>query len=210
LQEKAGAAFMAKKFDYADFLKEDFGQLFEILNLTDLQKHFLKSRWLDQVLWLEKKAAFCRDRYYSLRITAIVLGVIVPILVGLEMGSDRSNKIKQYLTIGLSGTVAVAAAVEEFFHYGERWYNYRRTVECLKTQCWQFSQLSGNYQKYKTHAEAFSIFADQVEQLIQQDVEVYVTQIVANTEDTQQQQTAHPPQGQHPSLQPLELPEEQG
>lgn len=201
---------MAKKNDYADFLKEDFGQLFEMLNLTDLQKHFLRSRWLDQVLWMEKKAAFCRDRYYGLRITAIVLGVIVPILVGLDLGSDRSNKIKQYLTIGLSGTVAVAASVEEFFHYGERWYNYRRTVECLKTQGWQFSQLSGHYQKCKTHGEAFPIFADQIEQLIQQDVEVYVTQIVANPDETQQQQNAHQPQSQHPSVHPLETPEEEG
>ncbi|HEY9880552.1 MAG TPA: DUF4231 domain-containing protein [Leptolyngbyaceae cyanobacterium] len=127
---------------------------------------------------MEKKAGECRDWHYRLRLTAIILGVIVPILIGLDMGNERANRAKQYLAIALSGLVAISAAVEEFFHYGERWNNYRRTVESLKTQGWQFSQLSGPYISYSSHSEAFPIFADQVEQLIQKDVENYVTQIV--------------------------------
>jgi Protein of unknown function (DUF4231) len=168
---------MAKKNDYTDFLKEDFGKLFDTMELSDLQRHFLRSRWLDQVLWMEKKAGHCRDRHYQLRLTAIVFGVIVPILVGLDIGSESANKVKQYVAITLSGMVAISAAVEEFFHYGERWNNYRRTVESLKTQGWKFSQLSPPYSNFVSHAEAFPTFADQVEQLIQKDVETYVTEI---------------------------------
>lgn len=175
---------MAKKSSYADFLKKDFDELFDSMQLSSLQRHFLRSRWLEQVLWMEKKAAECRDWHYRLRLTAIVLGVIVPILVGLDIGNENTNKVRQYVAIALSSLVAVSAAVEEFFHYGERWNNYRRTVESLKTQGWQFSQLSGPYVSYKSHAEAFSIFADQVEQLIQKDVENYVTQIT-NQDDAE-------------------------
>lgn len=168
---------MAKKNDYTDFLKEDFAKLFDAMDLSDLQRHFLRSRWLDQVLWMEKKAGHCRDRHYQLRLTAIVFGVIVPILVGLDIGNESANKVKQYVAITLSGLVAISAAVEEFFHYGERWNNYRRTVESLKTQGWKFSQLSPPYHDFASHAEAFPIFADQIEQLIQKDVETYVTEI---------------------------------
>lgn len=169
---------MAKKPDYTDFLKEDFGKLFASMDLTDLQRHFLRSRWLDQVLWMEKKASRCQSRHYQLRLMAIVLGVIVPILVGLDIQNENANRAKQYLAITLSGLVAISAAVEEFFHYGERWNNYRRTVESLKTQGWKFSQLSPPYDTFASHAEAFPIFADQIEQLIQKDVETYVTEIV--------------------------------
>jgi hypothetical protein len=121
-------------------------------------------------------------------LTAIILGVIVPILVGLEPGQDlTSRRIFKGVTITLSSIVAISTAVEEFFHYGDRWYHYRRTVESLKAQGWQFSQLCGPYRRYNQHSEAFSIFADQVEEIIARDVEVYVTQIAKQEENQKQQ-----------------------
>jgi len=176
---------MARKDPYVEFLKEDFNDLFGQLELTPIQRKFLASRWLDQVLWMEKKANHCRDRHYRLRLSAIILGVLVPILIGINPANDELRKAKEYLTIGLSAIVAISAAVEEFFHYGERWYHYRRTVESLKTYGWQFSQLSGRYSKYPTHTAAFQDFTNQVEEVIQRDVEIYVTQ-VAKTEDDNQ------------------------
>ena len=177
---------MARKDPYVEFLKEDFNDLFGQMELTAIQRKFLASRWLDQVLWMEKKANHCRDRHYRLRLSAIILGVIVPILIGINPGNERAEKALQYATISLSAIVAVSAAVEEFFHYGERWYHYRRTVESLKTYGWQFSQLSGRYAKYPTHTMAFQDFADQVEEVIQRDVEIYVTQVAKSEEDSNQ------------------------
>lgn len=176
---------MAKKDPYVEFLKEDFTDLFGQLDLTPVQRKFLSSRWLDQVLWMEKKANTCRDRHYRLRLSAIVLGVIVPILIGINV-NDENRRLRtaiDVLTISMSATVAVCAAVEEFFHYGERWYHYRRTVESLKTYGWQFSQLSGRYSKYPNHAAAFPDFSNQVEEVIQRDVEVYVTQVAKSEDD---------------------------
>jgi Protein of unknown function (DUF4231) len=174
---------------YPEFLKKDFNQLFDTMGLDARQTQFMRSRWLDQVLWMEKRAAHCRDRHYQLRLTAIVLGVLVPVLVGIDPGWNlMSRRVFKGLTIALSSVVAVSTAVEEFFHYGDRWYHYRRTVESLKAQGWQFSQLCGSYRSYKSHNEAFTIFADQIEEIIARDVEVYVTQI-AKSEDQQNQQT---------------------
>ncbi|MHC5732754.1 MAG: DUF4231 domain-containing protein, partial [Nostoc sp.] len=89
-------------------------------------------------------------------------------------------------TFGLSQIVAISAAIEEFFHYGERWRHYRRTVESLKSQGWQFSQLTGPYRKYTTHEEAFNVFAGQVEDIIQRDVEIYATQVVQEKKEEPQ------------------------
>jgi hypothetical protein len=180
---------MARKDPYVEFLKEDFNDLFGQMELTPIQRKFLASRWLDQVLWMEKKANQCRDRHYRLRLSAIILGVLVPILIGINTNNNKIDKALEYATIGLSAIVAVSAAVEEFFHYGERWYHYRRTVESLKTYGWQFSQLSGRYAKYPTHTLAFQDFANQVEEVIQRDVDVYVNQ-VAKSDDESNQQSA--------------------
>ncbi|MEH2251550.1 DUF4231 domain-containing protein [Nostoc sp.] len=184
---------MARKDSYQEFLKEDFNKLFEGMNLGDVQRHFLRSRWLDQVLWMEGKANFSRDRHYLLRITTIVGGVILPALVSLNISTTQqvNDKVKNVIiwsTFGLSQIVAISAAIEEFFHYGERWRHYRRTVESLKSQGWQFSQLTGPYRNYISHEQAFNLFAGQVEDIIQRDVEIYATQVVQEKKEEPQSQ----------------------
>jgi hypothetical protein len=170
---------MAKKDPYREFLKKDFGEIFDTLKLQDLQRKFLTSRWLDQVLWMEAQAGQARNRYYRARLITIVGGIILPALVSLNNTSNaKARDVLIWGSFGLSQVVAVSAAVEEFFHYGERWRHYRRTVESLKTQGWQFFQLSGTYVNFSTHEQAFSVFAGQIEEIIQRDVEVYSTQVV--------------------------------
>ena len=162
--------------------KQSLEKLIETLELSDLQKQFLRSRWLEQVSWTAERAKQSRNWYYRLRLTAIIGGIIVPILVGLNINDKNLASSVRWGTIALSGGVAISSAVEEFFHYGERWRHYRHTAESLKTQGWQFSQLSGVYSSYNTHQEAFSNFATQVEDILQRDVNVYVTEVVQNKE----------------------------
>jgi len=78
---------------YREFLKQDLGGLIDALALTDLQKHFLRSRWLDQVLWMEGRADNVCSRYYVFRLTAIILGVVIPVLVGLNIQGTLSGKM---------------------------------------------------------------------------------------------------------------------
>ena len=83
--------------------------------------------------------------------------------------------------VGLSQLVAICAAVEQFFKFGDRWRHYRRSAELLKTHGWQFFELTGTYAPYSKnggHAEAFHLFASQVEEIIQSDVDGYVSQII--------------------------------
>jgi hypothetical protein len=159
-------------------LQLDLGGLIEALDLSDLQKLFLRSRWLDQVLWMGSKAATCQYRYYALRLVAIIGGVIVPALVGLKISDGIASGLIYWLTFLISLMVAVSLAVEEFFHYGERWRHYRRTVETLKIEAWQFFQLTGPYQAHCNHQEAYPPFAARVEEILRQDVEVFISQVV--------------------------------
>ncbi|MGK7896129.1 MAG: DUF4231 domain-containing protein [Xenococcus sp. (in: cyanobacteria)] len=181
------------KKSYSEQLKEQMYSLIDRINLSDLQKEFMKSRWLDQLMWLEGRAEKSQKRYYRLRLVTIIGGVIVPALVSLNIdGGNGSNNIQQilgWIAFGLSQAVAISAAVEEFFHYGERYRNYRNTAEAMKIEGWQFFQLSGPYCNAQTHDEVYSDFAQRVENIIRRDVEGYLSEIVQEkTKDDKKQE----------------------
>jgi hypothetical protein len=166
-----------------DRLKADFDQLIAQLRLSELRRQFLRSRWLDQLVWVESRATHNRDRYYFWRLITIIGGVIVPALVTLNL--NGSVTALAWATFAISLLVAISAAVEGFFGYGERWRHYRRTAELLKTEAWQFFQLTGHYRRHIAHATAYPLFASRVEDILQQDVDAYITTVAAETADKQ-------------------------
>ena len=148
---------MAKKTTYFDYLRQEMGELVDQLDLSDLQKQSLKRRWLDQVIWADKKADQCRRAHYRLRVTTIVGGVILPALVGLNFQLGKDNEFLRtwfpYVPFVLSQVIAVSAASEEFFKYGDRWREYRQLSEDLKAEGWQYMQLSGVYRSKESLAD---------------------------------------------------------
>jgi hypothetical protein len=155
---------MAKKKTYYDYLREELGELVDQLQLPDLKKNALKRRWLDQVIWADKKADQCRRWHYRLRLTTIVGGVILPALVGINFQLGKDNAFFRtwfpYLPFALSQVIAVSAAAEEFFRYGDRWRDYRKMSEDLKAEGWQYLQLTGPYQ-YKSSADVLEAHLDE-------------------------------------------------
>ena len=139
--------------NYRGQLKAELTNMIDTLALTDFQKQMLRGRWLDQLMWQEARAAAARDWYYRLRLTTIIGGVLLPALVSVGLTTQFPGATK-WLTFGLSLLIAVSAAIEEFFHYGERWRSYRDSVERLKSEGWQFLELSGPYRRFHSHGEA--------------------------------------------------------
>jgi hypothetical protein len=169
---------MSTKNPYCEWLKQDMGSLIDALELSDLQKHFLRSRWLDQVIWMEGKTDEAQKRYYLLRLTSIVDGVIVPALVSLNLSSEGTAGFVRGATIIISLLVAISLSIEEFFSYGERWRHYRRTVENLKMEGWEFFQLSDVYKAFQSHAEAYPSFAAKVEDILREEIDTYISEVV--------------------------------
>lgn len=168
---------MSSKDNYRQQLKQEMMDLIDQLQIPDLQKRFMKARWLDQLLWLEGKSSSSRDRFYRLRMATIVGGVIIPALVSLNISGKVGDGLR-WLSFGVSQLVAISAAAEEFLRYGDRWHQYRNTAEGLKIEGWQFFQLTGPYQTLPNHSAAYTTFADRVETIIKKDVEVYITETV--------------------------------
>jgi len=168
---------------YVEWLKLDLGKVIDELRLGDLRKQMLKSRWLDQVIWMEGRANWMRNWYYGLRLTAIIGGILVPICVTVSQVSSLQWVI--WVATVLGALVAITSAVEGFFHCGERWRNYRNTVELLKVEGWQFFQLSGPYSHHESYAHAYEKFAARVDEIIKCDVQTYISQIVGERESEQ-------------------------
>jgi hypothetical protein len=163
---------------YESWLEQELGDLIDELDLGERQKRYLRSRWLDQIVWLEKKAGQSQRLHYMLRVVAIVGGVVVPALVSLNVREGDVASAIAWTTFAVSLVVAIAVAVEGFFRYGERWRHYRRTVELMKSQGWQFYELAGVYADFRTPSSAFRTFATTVEALIAEDVNTYVSRVV--------------------------------
>jgi phosphate/sulfate permease len=133
---------------------------------------------------MEGKAGKAQRYYYRLRLVTIVGAVVVPALVALNTLNGWPGTAAQIATWIVSLVVAVSAAVEGFFQFGQRWRNYRSTAERLKTEGWLFFQLAGPYAADASHADAFRTFASRVEDLIQKDVDVYITEVAAEKQRT--------------------------
>jgi hypothetical protein len=168
---------------YRAWLSEDLGALIESkdLSLSNLQKGYVRSRWLQQVLRLDYELQRALKRYQILRL-ATALGCLV-ILTLVSVGFDDARlgawaSPLRYLTILLTLVVAGSVVVEHLFNYGQRWRDTDQSLERLQTEGWRFLQLSGHYRHYENHSAAFSAFVNQVEELSQHEVEVYSSRVL--------------------------------
>jgi hypothetical protein len=177
-----------------DWIDATFLPVISQLGLGPLQQEFLRNRWLDQVRWAEGKSGRAQWWYRRLRLTTIIGGVIIPALVGLNVAGPASQSIR-WAVFGLGLVVALAAAIEGFFNYSDRWPHYRRLAELLKSEGWQFFQLSGPYAGAADHAAAYPQFSARVEEIIQSDVEVFFTSVAMGK--TQQQSEQDQGDGTH-------------
>lgn len=175
---------MDKTVDH-QHMRAEIDPLITAIELPELNKQFLRARWLELVIWMDGKAQESAWWYRRLRLATIIGGVIVPALVSLNVGDDVAPLVKT-LTFLVSLVVALSAAVEEFFRHGDRWRHYRRMTESLKSEGWQFLQLSGPYAN-QTHGQAYPAFATRVEELSREEVETYITKVFTGKKDTEEQ-----------------------
>ncbi len=162
---------------YTRWLREDMRQMVDYIELSKLQKHYILSRWLEQVIWMESRAQNARRVYYMLKLTAIIGGLIVPALVGLNALNGFLGSIIYWMIFFISLTASISVGLEEFMRYGDRWRHYRSIVEEMKIVGWQFFQLAGRFKDYSSHKLAYVTFVNTVEGIMQREVQVFVSNV---------------------------------
>jgi Protein of unknown function (DUF4231) len=162
----------------SDRQKDEFSDVIESLELDQIRKQFITSRWLDQYVWLSRKADRAQRAYYTLRLITVAGAVLLPALLSVNPENESLDLALRVGTWVVSLVVAVSAAVEQLFRFGERWRIYRNTAEGLKTEGWLYFQRAGPYAgEGMTHEAAYPAFAGRVEELLQSDVQAYLKRI---------------------------------
>ncbi len=178
-------------------LERELGAVIDGLpDMNDQQKKFLRLRWLGQVLWWENKAISFRNKYNLMRMLMIIGGAAVTALVSIQSTENLSSEARiiiQWSSIILSLLVTVSAALEGVFQFGERRRHKRKAVELLKSEGWQFSQLSGNYCRFRKMEDgkdkAYAEFVKRVEEITQKEIEEYISII----KDSGERKNEQPP-----------------
>jgi Protein of unknown function (DUF4231) len=145
-------------------------------HLDDEQKRSLENRWLHMVRYWDQRSRRSRRKYFAYRTIVLIGGVLIPALVSLQTSSLVADKYKgliQFAAIVTGLLIAIAAGVEEIFHYGEIWREKRKAAELLKSEGWRYFQLAGPYRK-ATHKVAYPDFAGNVEAMIESEIKDYV------------------------------------
>jgi Protein of unknown function (DUF4231) len=160
----------------------DFPTLIGRTDLPERQREFVTGRWLEQLQYMEGKATQARDRYHRMRVVTIVSGVLVPALVSLYHAPGVYNQVLKFAALALGLVVAGLSGLEELFHYGERWRHFRETAESLKSEGWQFLCLVGPYRRYRSPSNAYPLFAERVEEIMQRESGQYFAKILTEQE----------------------------
>ena len=169
---------MTATFSRGARLREELSPVIDSkeLALSGLQKSYLRSRWLEQAARAEATYSRLLKGYYALRLVMVGGGIALPVLIVLSLGAPVPAEwatTLRALTVLLGLLVSLCVAIEHLFDISGRYRRTERTAGRLQAEGWRFLQLCGAYASYRSHAEAFQAFANQVEALSQADVEVY-------------------------------------
>jgi Protein of unknown function (DUF4231) len=122
---------------------------------------YLKQRLEDQIAWYDRKTAYNKRWFISLRAVEITAAATVPFLSGFASNLWVSG------AVGIIGIViTVCAGITHLCHFQERWIEYRTTAETLKKEKFLFVTKTDPY----NGDNAFPNLVQRVENLVSKEV----------------------------------------
>lgn len=170
----------------------DLEQLRSLMNGVELgdQKfnEYINARWLNYVEWWDSRASKAKWKYFALRCAVVIGSALIPALVGLRELTQFEDAawLFSVASIAVSLVVAVCAGLESLFGWGDIWREKRMAAELIKSEGFSFLQLTGGYAQFKTHQEAYRLFAQNVEDLIRHEIRDYIVAVSPKPEVKQE------------------------
>lgn len=150
--------------------QDDMDEMFdELVSLTLFQRNAIKERYRFMMAEYRQRCRFYTVMFYLLRMTMTVGSLAVPALLSIQT-TKTSESAMYWFTWGLSLAVTTANGVTTLFKLDKRFFMLHATAERLRTETWQYVQLSGRYSGHHgnvkpTHANQFVYYCSQLEKI---------------------------------------------
>ena len=136
----------------------------------------MKSRFLSEVVKYEQRKLHTKKYYDRFRFIVTVGSIILPAILSLgQMDPTKLPKNFDQVVYWSSWTISLMVTASngflQLFSLDKNYFEYSLTTEQLKTEGWQYFQLSGKYEDDKTHQAAYKDFSKSIENIKRKQVE---------------------------------------
>ena len=155
-------------------------QVFDIINtlqlLSETERNILKSRFLGEVLTYENRRNHTKKYYNVFRFLVTTGSILLPAILSMgQMDPAKLPRNFENISYWASWTISLMVTAcngfLQLFSLDKNYFEYAITTEQLKTEGWQFFQLSGKYDEYEDHNEAYKPFCKSIENIKRKQVE---------------------------------------
>ena len=171
---------MPDKNENAEYNDSYANQVNEIINTLELDsetdRNILKSRFLSEVVQYEKRKIHTKKYYDRFRFIVTVGSILLPAILSLgQMDPNKLPKNFDQIVYWASWTISLSVTASngflQLFSLDKNYFEYALTTEQLKTEGWQYFQLSGKYEDDETHQDAYKDFSKSIENIKRKQVE---------------------------------------
>ena len=150
--------------------------------LTDLQlsnpidNTILQNRFLYEVMYYEKKRDKSKKYYDNFRFIVTTGSILLPAILSIgQMDPEKLPANFEIITYWTSWIISLSVTAcngfLQLFSIDKQYFTYSIITEQLKTEGWQFVQLSGKYEQFESHQEAYKMFCKSIETIKRKQIE---------------------------------------
>ena len=136
-----------------------------VLRNSPSDNEIIRNRFLYEVTQYEHKRDNVQKYYNGLRFVMTIGSILLPAILSIgQMDPAKLPKnfdiITYWASWSLSLTITACNGFLQLFSLDKNYLGYSLVVEQLKTEGWQYFQLSGKYENAKTHEQSFKQFCN--------------------------------------------------
>ena len=162
---------------YDDSYANQVNNIIDTLDLdSETDRGILKSRFLSEVVDYERRKLKTKKYYDVFRFIVTTGSILLPAILSLgQMDPAKLPKYFDQWTYWASWTISLMVTASngflQLFSLDKNYFEYALTTEQLKTEGWQYFQLSGKYEDDESHQEAYKAFSKSIENIKRKQVE---------------------------------------
>ena len=159
--------------------QDDLSPLFDGLDtLTAFQRRSLRERYRFFMSEYRGRSLFYTVLFYTLRVTVTAGSLAVPALLSIQQTSiPQHDSALYWFTWSTALAVTASNGLITLFKLDKRFFTLNATMERIRSETWQYLQLSGRYSGHHhhhakpTHANQFVAYCTQLEKINMKRVE---------------------------------------